>query len=529
MHVKRNTLAWGTAIVGAVALIIFSLQLLSLCPWVQKPHMIVVHSYNILRADNKDIFYFRSIGSDSVFTGISFVSDSIKFGMEMANKNKDLRAIVEHNKIETTRKMAALDSIVDEMKYYLDVHDVQEEGYDMVAKHLKKVERDIETTGKILQALNSIGADATLEIKHVAITMNEDSVEIPSVFMEDHGGIWYKGIWLRAAKVGAGVAHDSEGRLLRGEWHGDTLSFGKRTDKSGTYRGQFDRNMRATGHGNFTYADGSFYEGHWLNDVRDGFGFAVNTGSIKAGEWKNDKYRGERMSYTSERIYGIDISRYQHGKGKKYYPIYWNKLRITHLGNTANKHANGEIDYPVSFVYIKSTEGISIRNKYYAADYRQARKNGIHCGAYHFFSTKSDAEAQAKYFIKHTFFKKGDFPPVLDVEPTHSQIENMGGKETLFKAIRTWMKIVKQHTGVRPILYVNQTFVNRYLSNAPDIKRDYDIWIARYGEYRPDVRLIYWQLTPYGKVNGIHGDVDINVFNGYQVRFNMFLETERIK
>ena len=164
-----------------------------------------------------------------------------------------------------------------------------------------------------------------------------------------------------------------------------------------------------------------------------------------------------------------------------------------------------------------------------ADDYRQARRHGLHCGAYHFYSVKSDAASQARYFIRNTFFRKGDFPPVLDVEPSNRQIMKMGGPAVLADAIRTWMRIVKQHTGVKPILYVNQTFVNKYLADAPDIKRDYNIWIARYGEYRPDVRLVYWQLCPDGKTNGIHGDVDINVFNGYQDKFDAFLETELIK
>ena len=211
------------------------------------------------------------------------------------------------------------------------------------------------------------------------------------------------------------------------------------------------------------------------------------------------------------------------------FPIYWNRLRITDLGRLSKKNVSGVVNYPVSFVYIKSTEGISIRNRYYAADYKQARKHGFHCGAYHFFSTKTSATAQARYFIRNSFFKKGDLPPVLDVEPTHKQIVKMGGETALFNAIRTWMRIVRQHTGVKPVLYVSQNFVNKYLNAAPDIKKDYNIWIARYGEYKPDIKLIYWQLSPDGRVNGIHGDVDINVFNGYEDSFDSFIKTERIK
>jgi lysozyme len=183
----------------------------------------------------------------------------------------------------------------------------------------------------------------------------------------------------------------------------------------------------------------------------------------------------------------------------------------------------------VSFVYIKSTEGASVRNPYYLSDYRQARRHGIAVGAYHFFSPTSDASRQANYFLRNSRFAKGDLPPVLDVEPTPSQVRKMGGTEAMFSRIRTWLGIVRRRTGVRPILYVSQQFVNKYLPSAPDIMRDYMVWIARYGEYRPDVRLVFWQLCPDGRVSGIRGDVDINVFNGYHDSFGKFIKEETIR
>ena len=105
----------------------------------------------------------------------------------------------------------------------------------------------------------------------------------------------------------------------------------------------------------------------------------------------------------------------------------------------------------------------------------------------------------------------------------------MGGTEVMLNKVRTWMRIVKEKTGVKPILYVSQSFVNRYLTDANDIKREYKVWIARYGEYKPDIRLAIWQLCPDGRVAGIHGEVDINVFNGYQDEFDKFLKNDLIK
>ena len=105
----------------------------------------------------------------------------------------------------------------------------------------------------------------------------------------------------------------------------------------------------------------------------------------------------------------------------------------------------------------------------------------------------------------------------------------MGGVDGMFRKVRTWLSIVRRATGVKPVLYVGQGFVNKYLPLAPDIKESYPIWIARYGQYRPDIKLAFWQLTPYGRVKGIRGEVDINVFNGYKAQFAEFMEKEGVK
>lgn len=193
------------------------------------------------------------------------------------------------------------------------------------------------------------------------------------------------------------------------------------------------------------------------------------------------------------------------------------------------KTISGTVNFPIRFIYIKSTEGKSLLNPYYRKDYRDAKAHGYKVGTYHFFTTITPAAEQARHFLKHSIIKKGDFPPVLDVEPLPSQIKKMGGAGVLFARIRTWLRIVERATGVKPILYISQTFVNRYLPQAPDLKHNYQVWIARYGEYKPDIRLVYWQLCPDGRVAGIHGEVDINVFNGYDDAFQSFVKNKTVK
>jgi len=342
--------------------------------------------------------------------------------------------------------------------------------------------------------------------------------------------IEYVGDWKNGKREGRGQMTDSCGREIKGIWKSDTLRYGERRDSDGVYNGQLDFKGRAVGHGIYLSDQGEHYEGFWSNDKRSGFGFSVSaTRQLRAGEWKNNHYLGERIMYTSERIYGIDISKYQHEIGRKRYAINWKALRIKHLGTISKKKVNGDVNFNISFIYIKSTEGGTLKNRYYSNDYVQARKHGYHVGSYHFFTTTSPVAKQAKYFLRHSYFRKGDFPPVLDVEPTHSQIVRMGGTKVLLNRIVEWMKIVERRVGVKPILYVSQSFVNKYLAEAPGIKNNYMVWIARYGEYKPDVTLIYWQLCPDGRVEGIHGEVDINVFNGYRDQFDEFITSKRIR
>lgn len=340
----------------------------------------------------------------------------------------------------------------------------------------------------------------------------------------------YAGQWRGGKRWGHGISHDSLGRRIVGVWHADTLVSGTRSDSTGTYIGDLNRDAIASGHGTFVNPRNELYVGRWVDGQRTGFGFSLSDGThMRVGEWKANRFLGERLEYTSDRIYGIDVSRFQHDLGRRHYPIDWSSVRITHLGTISKKRVKGVVDYPISFCYIKSTEGTNIRNRYYASDYAKARAVGIRCGAYHFFSTRTSATQQAKFFLANSKFRKGDLPPVLDVEPSHDQIKQMGGTEALLRAVRTWMRLVQAHTGARPVLYVSQTFVNRYLQHAPDIKRNYNIWIARYGEYKPDVHLVYWQLCPDGRVKGIRPEVDINVFNGYHKEYTDFLERECIK
>ena len=406
---------------------------------------------------------------------------------------------------------------IDEMGYYLRLHNVMDDGYNLVAQYNSTLQQRLQLLKAKRQKLIATTHRTSPNTHRIP------AKDRPMTAVKTGHGYWKAGHYYVGPLKGEGITRDAKGRIVCALWDADTIVKAHRVDSLGIYKGQMDYFMEACGEGIYDARDGSHYEGLWQADKRHGFGFESSPNhQVRVGQWKKGKFLGEKLRYTAERIYGIDISRHQHDIGNRHYGINWRQVRITSLGR---KHNTEGLTYPVSFVYIKSTEGVTIRNRYFLKDYMDAHKQGIRVGAYHFFSLKTSAIEQANYFVNHTLIREGDFPPVLDVEPSDAQIEQIGGGEELLKRVRQWLELVERRTGKRPILYINQMFINKYMGNADDIKQRYNVWIARYGEYKPDVKLVYWQLTPEGRVDGITGPVDINVFNGFQGQFDEFCRT----
>lgn len=473
--------------------------------------------------------------------------------------SEQLHAIIARQKAVVKALLTNIEEQEEHADYYIRTHDVMEAGYDVVARadgYLHKSKDSLDAVDKLLVKISD---DAPLRLElcsryYVWITEGEGGsakkrrVECETV-KKKNGLVLIRtkdsrkptDLSTRLHTFSTDVIKDhlskcqSQKRILPKHIMEDSL---------GTYIGEVDSVGCFNGYGTLYQLDGGYYEGNWLHGERSGFGLDLSPGQrMRIGEWKKDSYLGERITYTAERIYGIDISRYQHEKvvkvkkwvhgkkGKKRlrivnkvqkFGINWNDLTITHLGNISKKTISGDVNYKISFVYIKATEGKSVKNTYYFADYKAARSHGYKVGSYHFFSTKTPGVEQANFFLKNSKYQAGDFPPVLDLEPTARQVQQIGGTAAMFAHVRKWLTIVEKSCGVKPILYVSQSFVNKYLPAAPDLMKNYNVWIARYGEYRPNVNLVYWQLCPDGRVKGINTEVDINVFNGFQTEWERF-------
>ena len=191
-------------------------------------------------------------------------------------------------------------------------------------------------------------------------------------------------------------------------------------------------------------------------------------------------------------IHGIDISHYQ---GK----IDWEQLKNAMIKGC-----------PVRFVIIKSTEGSSRLDENFRENFNQARDFGFIRGVYHFWSNKSTAREQAYYFLDQVHLTDGDLPPVLDIEhkPADKSVEDFQ------RDVLTWLHIVEDKYHAKPIIYTYYKFKEQYLS-AP-VFDDYPYWIAHYYVDRVQYKgkWKFWQHTDVGKLPGIKGYVDFNIYNG---------------
>lgn len=201
--------------------------------------------------------------------------------------------------------------------------------------------------------------------------------------------------------------------------------------------------------------------------------------------------------------YGIDISHHNAGD------IVWDSLYVLtdKRGKTIRDHHLAKDIRPVSFVFIKATEGVSMVDKDFKRNWQDAGRSGLRRGAYHFFRSSKDGEAQARLFIKTVGdLRFKDLPPVLDIETIHRG----GSMKKLNEEALKWLETIEGHYGKKPIVYTGSSFARDWLSKR--ITDNYPVWIAHYEKDRPDFDgWTFWQFTDKAVVKGVPGPVDLSV------------------
>jgi len=193
-------------------------------------------------------------------------------------------------------------------------------------------------------------------------------------------------------------------------------------------------------------------------------------------------------------VHGVDVSKWQGD-------IDWVKLRKS----------------GIDFAYIKSTEGGDHTDDRFDEYWRQARRAGIPRGAYHFYYFCTSAGKQADWFIRNTPKERGALPPVLDIEWNHASPTCKKRPDPA--VVRIEMKIfldrIEAYYGRKPMIY---TTVDFHRDNLEGYFGEYTFWVRSVADHPDNIyngrEWDFWQYTGTGRVPGIEGDTDINVFAG---------------
>jgi lysozyme len=190
------------------------------------------------------------------------------------------------------------------------------------------------------------------------------------------------------------------------------------------------------------------------------------------------------------KVVGIDVSEYQ------------GKIRWSYVDTIEEK-------YPLRFVFVRATVGKDRPDHQFKKNWLGAKENKMIRGAYHYYRPNENSLEQAELFIKTVTLKKGDLPPVLDIE----QLPKNQSLERLKIGLRRWLNAVEKHYGVRPIIYTGERYYDDFLKEEFS---DYLFWIANYNFYREEIQedWLFWQFTEKAAVPGIDTKVDVNIYNG---------------
>lgn len=198
---------------------------------------------------------------------------------------------------------------------------------------------------------------------------------------------------------------------------------------------------------------------------------------------------------STESVPGIDVSYYQ---GQ----IDWQKVRQSGI----------EFAF-IRVGYRSSVDGVIYEDEMARRNLREAAEAGVKVGAYFFSQALSPQEAveEARFAIDVLKEYKLDLPLVYDWETVEGSNRTDGmTRETLTNCVRAFCMAVET-AGYDSMVYFNRDLSQSLL----DVKKLYGIpmWFAMYDTYpdapcKPD----YWQYSDKGKVPGIKGEVDLNLY-----------------
>lgn len=177
----------------------------------------------------------------------------------------------------------------------------------------------------------------------------------------------------------------------------------------------------------------------------------------------------------------------------------------------------GDIDFGqvaasgIQVVYIRSSLGGGFIDPYFEQNYQRARAAGLKIGFYHYVTarTASQAEYQARFFVHVIQGKRSDCRLAMDFE----DLTNLSAAEADQIGL-AFIRELERAGGKGAVVYSDAYNAGTVFGGA---LTEYPLWVASYGVSQPSSAGGWsswagWQYTDQGRVPGISGYVDRDIF-----------------
>lgn len=187
---------------------------------------------------------------------------------------------------------------------------------------------------------------------------------------------------------------------------------------------------------------------------------------------------------------GIDVSSWQ---GE----VDWQKVR-----DSGVEFAMIRTGYQVGY------GGEYVVDKYFERNITEATKVGLPIGVYFYSYADSSEQAvrQAEWVVELLQGREAELGIVFDWEDWSSFNELEMSFYTINKIAKDFLKTASE-AGYRGVLYGSKNYLDRIWQ-----PENWQVWLAQYYDYPTyEGDFSIWQMTDSGRVNGIDGNVDVNI------------------
>lgn len=181
-------------------------------------------------------------------------------------------------------------------------------------------------------------------------------------------------------------------------------------------------------------------------------------------------------------------------------------------------YAQNKVDYSklkeqgIEFAILRCGYGkdLSQKDKMFEIHYKGCKDVGIKVGSYlySYCTSVENAEPEAKNCLEFIKDKSFELPIFYDLEEQRTC--NLG-KTKVTQIAKTFCEIIEK-ANYKTGIYANLNWFKNYIEVNEIINKGYKIWLAQWAS-KPtaDFKIDYWQYSSKGQVQGISGNVDMNI------------------